>query len=276
LDNLLKKNNIYVGYINRFFLGFVFTYFFSFSSFAFGENKSSEIYFPSQEFWMGNKKGEGRSDEEPRHKVFLDGFYIDKFETTGEDFEKFLEQFPKEAPTVTGWFGRKVRPDMETAPVIGLTWKRCQKYCQWKGKRIPTEAEWERAATGIEERRYPWGNQLPSQKRANFKKCCFIKKGEILDPVGSYELGKTPEGVYEMAGNIAEWVFDWYDKDFYEKSPYSNPKGPKSGKYHVIRGGAWNSLPGYLRSRARYGFNDGQDFYGIGCRCARTSMPSEK
>ncbi len=254
-------------------LGIYFIIFVSTPSLA--NNQSNEIYFPPGDFWMGSKEGKGRHDENPRHKVFLDGFYIDKYETTGKEFEDFLNQFPKEHPTITGWHGRKVRFSLEDSPVIGLSWKRCQKYCNWRGKRLPTEAEWERAAAGLNERQYPWGDQPPSLKRANFNNCCFIMKGEVLKPVGTFALGKTPEGVFEMAGNIAEWVFDWYGRDYYSKSPKSNPRGPKSGKYRVIRGGAWNSLPGYLRSKARYGFNDGQDFYGIGCRCAKTATPSK-
>jgi formylglycine-generating enzyme required for sulfatase activity len=272
----VKVFDFFIRYFKTIFvvLGIYFIIFVSVPGSA--NSQPSEIYFPPGEFWMGSKENKGRPDEKPRHKVFLDGFYLDKYETTGKEFEQFLEQFPKEHPPVTGWYGKKIRPSLEDSPVIGLTWKRCQKYCQWRGKRLPTEAEWERAATGLNERRYPWGNQPPTLDRANFNKCCFIMKGEVLQPVGSYELGKTSDGVFEMAGNIAEWVFDWYGKDFYSNSPSSNPAGPKTGKYRVIRGGAWNSMSGYLRSQARYGYNDGQDFYGIGCRCAKTEMSSKK
>ena len=87
--------------------------------------------------------------------------------------------------------------------------------------------------------------------------------------VGYYQKGNTAEGISDLGGNVAEWVSDWYDKKYYKKSPYKNPKGPKKGKYHVIRGGAWNSLPMYLRSSSRYGDSDGKDYYGIGCRCAK-------
>ena len=95
-------------------------------------------------------------------------------------------------------------------------------------------------------------------------------KGEILEEVGRYEAGKTPEGVYDLAGNIAEWVYDWYDKSYYLKSEYLNPRGPDEGTYHIVRGGAWNSMGDYLRSASRYGYNDANDFYGIGCRCAKS------
>ena len=220
---------------------------------------------------MGSLKGSGRLDEYPRHKVYLDAFYIDRFEVIGEDFEKYLQANPKEHPTITGWWGRQVRPDMKNRPVFGLTWNRCKKYCEWKGKRLTTEAEWERVAAGLEGRKFPWGNELPSIKMANFNRCCFVKKGLAINTIGSYPFGATPNGVHDLAGNIAEWVHDWYDKNYYKYSEYNNPKGPEKGVNHVIRGGAWNSLSGYLRSSARYGYNEAKDFYGIGCRCAKSA-----
>ncbi len=228
------------------------------------------VAYPAGEFFMGSPESMGQSDEHPRHKVYLDAFYLDRYEVSGKDFEAFLDVNPKEHPTITGWFGRKIRPELADRPVIALTWRRCQKYCVWRGKRLPTEAEWERAAGGLESRLFPWGNQMPDEQRANFNKCCFIKKGLVLEAVNGLEVGKTPEGVYNLAGNIAEWVFDWYSKKYYKNSPYKNPRGPEKGKYHVIRGGAWNSLSNYMRSADRYGYNDGQDFYGIGCRCAKS------
>ncbi|TDJ50506.1 MAG: hypothetical protein E2O45_02965 [Nitrospina sp.] len=227
------------------------------------------------EFLMGSPEGQGRRDEHPQHQVYLDAYWIDRYEVTGGDFEHYLAEHPQQHPTITGWHGRKVRPGMEHKPVIGLTWKRCRNYCLWRGKRLPTEAEWERAGGGVHHRIYPWGEVPPDTRRAHFNRCCFIDKGDILREVGSLERGKTPEGVYEMSGNIAEWVFDWYDAHYYQTSPYKNPKGPPKGKYHVIRGGAWNSLSNYMRVSHRYGQNDGQDFYGIGCRCAKSHNTRE-
>lgn len=230
--------------------------------------KPKMVFILAGEFLMGSKDRNGRPDEYPQHKVYLDAFYIDRFETTGKAFEEYLFLNPKEHPTITGWWGRQIRPDMKNRPVFGLSWKRCKDYCAWQGKRLATEAEWERAAAGLEVRRFPWGNELPDQERANFNRCCFVMKGLSTDKVGSHPSGATPDGIYDLAGNIAEWVYDWYDKNYYKYSEYNNPKGPARGINHTIRGGAWNSLSGYLRSSARFGYDEAKDFYGVGCRCA--------
>lgn len=240
-------------------------------SHAFANPYSEMAFIPAGEFVMGSSDKKVKSNEHPSHSVYLDGFYIDKFEVSFKDFEEYLAANPKQYPTITGWIDRKARPEMLNKPVFGFQWKRCKKYCEWRGKRMPTEAEWERSAKGIEGRKYPWGDEPPSEKRANFGNCCFIQKGSVLSPVDSFDNGKSPEGVYNLGGNVAEWVYDWYDKKYYENSPYKNPKGPVKGKYHVIRGGAWNSLPVYLRSSSRYGDSDAKDYYGIGCRCAKSA-----
>jgi formylglycine-generating enzyme required for sulfatase activity len=227
------------------------------------------VHFPEGEFEMGSPKGTGKKNEYPKHKVYLNAFYLDKFEVTFADFEVYLAANLKKYPTITGWVDRKARADMINKPIFGLQWKRCRNYCEWREKRMPTEAEWERAARGTENRIYPWGNEPPDKTRANFGNCCFVQKGMVHTEVGHYKKGSTEEGIYDLGGNVAEWVSDWYDKKYYKKSPYKNPEGPKKGKYHVIRGGAWNSLPMYLRSSSRYGESDGKDYYGIGCRCAK-------
>ena len=230
------------------------------------------VYFSAGEFEMGSPKGTGKKNEYPKHKVYLDAYYLDKFEVTFADFEAYLAAHSKKYPTITGWVGRKARTDMINKPIFGLQWKRCRNYCEWREKRMPTEAEWERAAGGIENRTYPWGNEPPDKTRANFGNCCFVQKGKVHNEVGDYKKGNTPEGISDLGGNVAEWVSDWYDKKYYKKAPYKNPKGPKKGKYHVIRGGAWNSLPMYLRSSSRYGDSDAKDYYGIGCRCAKDAF----
>ncbi|MBT5469920.1 MAG: formylglycine-generating enzyme family protein [Nitrospina sp.] len=246
-----------------------------FSNPASSDQDSNEemVFFPAGEFEMGSPEGIGKKNEHPKHKVYLSDFYLDRLEVTFADFEVYLAANLKKHPTITGWVDRNARADMLNKPIFGLQWKRCRNYCSWRGKRIPTEAEWERAARGIDNRAYPWGNEEPDKTRANFGNCCFIQKGTVLSEVDHFDKGKTPEGISNMGGNVAEWVSDWYDKKYYEKAPYKNPQGPKKGKYHVIRGGAWNSLPMNLRSSSRYGDSDGKDYYGIGCRCAKDANP---
>jgi len=258
-----------MAFVVRFLCGFFFVLVLLEPSFGNEVLNREMVHFPAGEFEMGSPKRTGKKNEYPNHKVYLDAFYLDKFEVTFTDFEAYLTAHLKKYPTITGWVGRKAREDMTNKPIFGLQWKRCRNYCEWREKRMPTEAEWERAARGTENRIYPWGNKLPDKTRANFGNCCFVQKGKVHNQVGYYQKGNTAEGISDLGGNVAEWVSDWYDKKYYKKSPYKNPKGPKKGKYHVIRGGAWNSLPMYLRSSSRYGDSDGKDYYGIGCRCAK-------
>ena len=253
----------------RFLCGFFFVLVIFEPSFSNEVSSREMVHFPAGEFEMGSPKGIGKKNEYPNHKIYLDAFYLDRFEVTFADFEAYLAAHLKKYPTITGWVDRKARADLINKPIFGLQWKRCRNYCEWREKRMPTEAEWERAARGIENRIYPWGNEPPDKSRANFGNCCFVQKGKVHNEVGHYEKGNTAEGISDLGGNVAEWVSDWYDKKYYKRSPYKNPKGPKKGKYHVIRGGAWNSLPMYLRSSSRYGDSDGKDYYGIGCRCAK-------
>jgi len=234
------------------------------------------VHFSAGEFEMGSPDDIGKKNEHPKHKVYLNAFYLDRFEVTFADFEAYLAAHLKKYPTITGWVDRKVRADMVNKPIFGLQWKRCRNYCEWREKRMPTEAEWERAAKGTRNSIYPWGNEPPDKTRANFGHCCFVNKGKVHTEIGHYERGMTAEGIFDMGGNVAEWVSDWYDKKYYKTAPYKNPRGPKKGKYHVIRGGAWNSLPMYLRSSSRYGESDGKDYYGIGCRCAKDADLPDK
>ena len=144
------------------------------------EADSEMAYIPAGEFLMGSPDEAGKSNEPPQHKVYLDAFFIDRYEVTFKEFEEYLDVSPEQHPTITGWYDRKARPDMLNKPVFGLRWERCKKYCEWKQKRLPTEAEWERTAKGIENRAYPWGNEPPSDHRANYGNCCFIQRGMVL------------------------------------------------------------------------------------------------
>jgi formylglycine-generating enzyme required for sulfatase activity len=218
-------------------------------------------------------KSEGFTKEEPAHKVYLDAFYIDKTEVSQEDYDKCVAAGKCKANhRFEGLTGPR-------QPVVGVTWDEARSYCSWAGKRLPTEAEWEKAARGTDGRMYPWGNEFDG-KKANFcdKNCEMDWAQKKWDdgyartaPVGSYSTGASPYGALDMAGNAWEWVADWYQKDYYSKGPVKNPKGPDAGTNHVLRGGSWSYLAYDLRVSSRIAYGpayQGNFDYGFGFRCA--------
>ena len=225
----------------------------------------SMVLVPAGEFTMGNLTGD--SDERPAHRVYLDAFYIDRYEVTVGQYAAFLQEAGNHTPS--DWKTMN-QPAHQKRPVANVDWADAAAYCKWAGKRLPTEAEWEKAARGTDGRLYPWGNEAPTPLHANYGKTGLNNHGASV-PVGSLEEGKSPYGLYDMAGNVWEWVSDWYDHDYYKNSPSKNPTGPPMGGYKVIRGGSWNSNPRALRSSDRYW--DPPSFrsqYVPGFRCAKT------
>jgi formylglycine-generating enzyme required for sulfatase activity len=235
-----------------------------------GRDGAPMVLIPAGEFWMGSPDGEGNGPEHPRHQVYLDAFYIDQVEVTVSRYAEFLRSMSRSEPLV--WYQADPRKH-GNLPVVGVDWNDADAYCRWAGKRLPTEAEWEKAARGTDERRYPWGTEVPTNRLANFGKDKSVYAYEKLAPVESYETGKSPYGVYHMAGNVWEWVADWYDENYYAKSLERNPKGPSSGQYRVQRGGSWGNKPVEVRSALRHRLTPTAQSFFIGFRCAQDTPP---
>ena len=207
-----------------------------------GKDGAPMVLIPAGEFMMGSREDmAGAKDELPAHPVYLDAYYIDQYEVTTMHYAKFVHETKRDVPEFWPTLTYKLH---EKKPVIGVTWDDAVGYCAWAGKRLPTEAEWEKAARGTDQRKYPWGNEVPDRTRANFDRTMMFTVYGVLVDVGSLEAGKSPYGAYDMAGNVSEWVSDWYGQDYYMNSPPRNPKGPASGQERVIRGGFWNDHSG--------------------------------
>ncbi|NWF72973.1 MAG: formylglycine-generating enzyme family protein [Nitrospirae bacterium] len=218
---------------------------------------------PAGEFTMGSNMAE---DEKPVHQVYLNAFYMDKYEVTVGQYAKYLEVTDMDEPP--DW-SIMDQPQHQKRPVVNVDWEDAVKFCKWAGKRLPTEAEWEKAARGADGRIYPWGNEAPTRLHANYGRKEWNNHLSLV-PVGSFEEGKSPYGIYDMAGNAWEWVSDWYDYEFYNTSPRRNPIGPATGDSKVVRGGSWLYISEFLRSAHRFAAQPTNRYFGYGFRCAKT------
>jgi formylglycine-generating enzyme required for sulfatase activity len=219
-----------------------------------GDDGAEMVLVPSGAFSMGD------TPEFPAHKVMLDAFYIDTYEVTNALYRRFRDATGRAAPD--SW--RDSKFNGPTQPVVGVTWDDADTFCTWAGKRLPSEAEWEKAARGTDGRSYPWGNQW-DVRRTN----TFHSGVGRTTPVGSYPTGKSPYGAYDMVGNAAEWVTDWYAKDYYRQSPERNPRGPNSGVARVVRGGSWDISTTSPAGRAFKLPDERSD--RVGFRCAKSA-----
>ncbi len=214
-------------------------------------------------------------DETPIHEVYLDAYYIDRYEVTVAAYAECVAAGACEP--AGDWDGcNQGRPGYENHPINCVSWEDAVAYCTFRGKRLPTEAEWEKASRGTDGRKYPWGNQMPDCSRANYIDSyntggpCV---GETM-PVGSYPDGVSPYGIHDMAGNVWEWVNDYYGFGYYSISPDRNPTGPSSGLARVIRGGSFDDYPSYVRSPNRDSFNPSSRPDDFGFRCALSDEPA--
>jgi formylglycine-generating enzyme required for sulfatase activity len=225
---------------------------------------------PEGPFWMGRDGTEALEDERPRHQVWLDAYLMDVYEVSTAQYARFLAATNRPPPWQWETVDLSVHGDR---PVIGVDWEDAEAYCRWAGKRLPTEAEWEKAARGTDERLYPWGNQTPTASLANFALGARFSYGQVLMPVGHYKQGISPYGLYAMAGNVWEWVHDWYGAHYYEVSPERNPQGPEQGQFKVLRGGSWSDLPKYLLTYGRFKLPPTTRNSFTGFRCAKSGLP---
>ncbi|MBI4905454.1 MAG: formylglycine-generating enzyme family protein [Acidobacteria bacterium] len=246
------------------------------------------VLIPAGAFKMGDNFNEGETRERPVHAVELDAFYIGKYEVTNAQWRKFRDDpgydearhWPNGSPVPKDQIPYWTQPNnhgggtpgSDNYPVIGVNWDSAVAFCNWvsartgKKYRLPTEAEWEKAARGTDQRRYPWGNSIDRDK-ANY---VGAQRFDTAKEVGSYPAGVSSYGVHDMAGNLMEWCSDWYSRDYYSVSPRKNPKGPASGAYRVVRGGAFFFEPIDLRSTARSAaWPSLQSYRMLGFRVAR-------
>lgn len=237
------------------------------------------VLVPAGAFKMGDNFNDGDPREKPVHTVDLDAFYIAKFEVTNADWRKFRDDpgyddpklWPNGRPMpkdqIPYWTQANnhggATPNSDNYPVLGVNWDGAAAYCNWvsaktgKKYRLPTEAEWEKAARGTDQRKYPWGNAI-DLSYANYTGSQKFDTGQL---VGYYDGSKrgdfqthsnaSPYGAFDMAGNVMEWTSDWYAKDYYSMSPKKNPKGPQTGAYKVLRGGTFFMDPLDLRTYGR-------------------------
>ncbi len=221
------------------------------------------VLIPSGSFWIGDDQGEFQ--EQPKHLVYVKAFYIDKHEVTNTHFEKFVQDTGYQSE---GNWQKGYTSDTRDHPVVNVSWNDAVAYAQWAGRRLPTEAEWEKAARGgLIGKKYPWGDSL-FHEMANFAGVSGKDKWLQTAPVRGF--GANGFGLFDMAGNVAEWVADWYEETYYRHSLTENPKGPNSGIYRVLRGGScYDFIPSQLRCAYRSRDIPNKFYAYWGFRCAK-------
>lgn len=235
-----------------------------------GTGDAQMVSVQGGEFTMGSNE----HADEPRHQVVLDSFMIDKYEASNARFKQFMNATGHPAPA----YWDDPRLNKANHPVVGVSWNDAAAFCKWEGKRLPTEAEWERAAKGPSgENHYPWGGHTLDNTKANYG-----QNVGRTQPVDAYPEGASGFGVYNMTGNVFEWVADWYDPQAYTRSNALNPQGAEKGynfanqgPVRVLRGGSWLAPETSLHTSHRFWNQPENNSYGVGLgfRCAKTVAP---
>ncbi len=233
------------------------------------EDDMELVFVPAGEFWMGSPDSDpaaGR-EEKPLHAVYLRAYWIDRTEVTNAMYARCVAAGVCRRPEKVQSNSRPSyydNPAFADYPVIYVSWNDANNYCKWANRRLPSEAEWEKAARGTDGRSYPWGEATPAARLANFNR----QVGDA-SRVGSYPAGSSPYGALDMAGNVAEWVQDWYGENYYTLSVYTNPLGPAEGEFRVLRGGSWYNLAPAMRVAFRLWNYPDLRSDTVGFRCAR-------
>jgi len=270
-----------------------------------------QVFVPEGKFLMGSLEGEPDADldEQPQRLVYLDAFWIDQTEVTNAQFRRFIvatgyrtdAQQINESPVynldideweeTTGAYWQQPRglgsslDGLNSYPVVQVSWNDAVAYCKWAERRLPTEAEWEKAARGVDGRRYPWGSTpleshlLNSADRAIAKEWASDRLDDgyrFAAPVGNYPDGASPYGALDMAGNVWEWVYDIYYENIYRESPNENPTGATYGNYRVRRGGSWRNTQKLMRVTHRLWHSDWSRSDQVGFRCAMSVVEEEE
>jgi iron(II)-dependent oxidoreductase len=220
------------------------------------------VSVPAGEFTMGRNSG-SPTDWQPEHRVRIDSFYIDRYEVTNRQYFEYCQATGNPLPEFWGMKEFRSGPDYPDHPVVGVTHSDAEKYARWAGKRLPTEAEWEYASRGgLSDKNFPGGDKLDSTL-ANFG-----KKYKGIIRVGSFP--PNGYGLYDMSGNVWEWVSDYYGSDYYSVSPAYNPPGPERSRFKVIRGGSWHSGAMCNQTFYRNGLSPSWVDFAVGFRCAKS------
>lgn len=229
------------------------------------------ILIPAGEFRMGNSNITPKDIQnvKPAHDVFLGDYYIDKYEVTNGAYTLCEKAGVCKRPYSLISFARPQGyysdPGYANYPVIYVDWNMAKTYCEWRDARLPTEAEWEKAARGTSNKYFPWGSNKIDCKYARYGAC-----GRDTSEVGIHPDGVSSYGIHDLAGNVWEWLSDFYGVDYYSLSPSNNPQGPATSEYHVARGGAWNSESEQLHVTFRNRFRPSYNYYNLGFRCAKS------
>ena len=246
------------------------------------KTKEEMVLIPAGEFLMGSDKKTDRlayRSEIPQRSVYLDAFMIGKYEVTALEYLKFVLATDRLPQLDWRYDGGNFQDTMAHHPIMHVNWYDADAYCKWAGKRLPTEAEWEKAARGVDGRLFPWGSEYAGPTRANFGRTGL--SGPVRDrperlllyppiiSVDKYENALSPYGLYQTIGNVSEWVSDWYDQDYYKTAPGRNPKGPETGSQKAFRGGGWMDSTTTMRAAMRNGTDPKTKINWMGFRCAQ-------